>query len=151
MARTLQLRHSVLGLLMFASCMSTHAAFRCDTQGKVTYSDVACDGAVAMPATDLRPPATIKAEQDEARRRAAAEKVQLQQLEAARNKAEHAERKERLHASAVASAYRRKCETLAQRRKWATEDAATAPNRHVEKASRKARRIAEQYVLECES
>jgi response regulator RpfG family c-di-GMP phosphodiesterase len=150
-ARTLPLRCGFLSLLMLASCASAATTFRCDTQGKVTYSDVACDGALALPAADLRAPATIKAEQDEALRQAAANKVQVQRLEAARNKVEHAERKERLHASAIASARQRKCETLAQRRKWANEDASAASGRHAEKASRKARRVAEQYELECKA
>ncbi|MFT5589078.1 MAG: hypothetical protein ACI9ZF_001250 [Bradyrhizobium sp.] len=151
MARMLPLRRRLLALVMLAAGVSAHAAFRCDTQGTVTYSDVACDGSPALPATDLRTPATIKAAQAHALRQTAADKIQLQRLEAARNKLEHAERKERLHASAVAGAHRRKCETLAQRRKWADEDAATASGRHVEKASRKARRVTEQYVLECQS
>ncbi len=147
----LPFQRSLLAVLMLAAGVSAHATFRCDTQGKVTYSDVACDGSLAVPATDLRTPATIKAEQDNALRQAAADKLRLQRLEAARNKLEHAERKERLHASAVASAQRRKCETLAQRRKWADEDAASASGRRIEKTSRKARRVAEQYVLECPS
>ncbi|MFT5531997.1 MAG: hypothetical protein ACI8WM_000204 [Burkholderiaceae bacterium] len=151
MTHSFSLKRGLLALLMLATCMSAHAVFRCDAQGKVTYSDVACEGGIAVPASDLRAQATMNAERDDAMRRAAAEKVQLQRLEVTRSKAEHAERKERLHASAVASARRRKCETLDQRRKWADEDAATATGRHAEKALRKARRIAEQYVLDCKA
>jgi hypothetical protein len=151
MARSSLIPRGMVAVLMLAASMSVHAAFRCDDNGKVSYSDVACAGGATVPTTDLRAPATIKAEQDDALRRAAADKVRLQRLEADRSKAERTERKERLHASAVASAQRRKCETLAQRRKWADDDVATASSRNAEKTRRKARRIAEQYTLDCQA
>lgn len=138
-------------LLILVSGASAHAAFRCDAHGKVTYSDVACDGGVLVSSSDLRGQATIKAEQDDASRRATTDRMQLQRFEESRKKIEHAERKERLHASTVASAKLRKCEMLEQRRKWAEEDVATASSRNTEKARRKARRIAEQYVLDCKA
>ncbi len=137
-------------LLMTSAKAQAEATFRCDADGKISYSDVACPGGKVLPAADLRAPATVQAESHAAQQRAQADKKQLLTLEENRQKEEHADRKARQHALNVANAQRRKCDALALRKKW-LDDEASASHRVSAKAKRKSQRLAEQHALQCQA
>lgn len=149
--RATGLRASIaLVALLLTTSAGAQATFRCDIDGKVSYSDVACPGGKVLPAPDQRPPATVQADAQAAQQRAQADKQQLRALEESRQKEEHADRKARQHAVNVANAQRRKCDALALRKKW-LEDEASASHRVSAKAKRKSQRLAEQHALECQA
>jgi hypothetical protein len=86
----------------------------------------------------------------QAERQLAREKNELKQLENARHKHEAKDEKRQRQAERYDAAMRKKCASLAQRKKWSEEDAAKGGTiNSIEKAKTKARRIAEQYELEC--
>jgi hypothetical protein len=120
------------------------AVFKCDSGGKVSYSDLPCEGGKVLdvnttPATDA----------DAAARQTAQEKSKLKSLERERHKREAVEAREQQKASKERAARHKKCAAYARRQKWAHEDAARATGLANERAKRKEQRITEEYEAEC--
>jgi len=134
----------LLATLLLTCATPSFAIYKCESGGKVIYSDAACINGKALQ-IDAAPPADA----DAALRRAAQEKRQAEQLERSRQKRAASEDKEHKRAARAEAAQQKKCDTLARRQKWADEDAASASGRKLEAARRKARRAAEEYLAEC--
>ncbi|WP_344762101.1 hypothetical protein [Actimicrobium antarcticum] len=146
----MSLARAALAVLFIGASAGSHAAFRCDSNGSVTYTDTACPGGKPLPESDLRQPATMQSDLRAAQQRADADKRQLGALAASRSKTERAEQKQRNHARTIASNHRKKCDALALQSKWAREDAAAATNRSAEKTRRKSQRLEQKYALDCQ-
>ncbi len=125
------------------------AIYKCESNGKVTYSDEPCRGGKVI---ELREPAgktPLPPDAADARRQIAREKSEVKRLENERHKREAAEDKQQQKIARVYAARQKKCSLQALRKKWSEEDAATATGNSAEKAKRIARRKAEQYEKEC--
>ena len=119
------------------------AVYKCESDGKVSYSDLPCDDAKPLDVDTRSPDAS------DASRKLAQEKNKLKKLEHERHKREAAEQRELKNASRKSAARHKKCNTYLRRLKWANEDVAASTGRANEKAKRKARRITEEYEAEC--
>ena len=126
------------------------AIYKCEADGKVTYSDAACTNAKTINVDTSKgnagiappQPAQNKAESQRLEReRAKAEKQQI--------KAQQKTEREAARAKLVEDKQKRKCAQLAQRKKWADEDVRTATIKNLEKARRKSSRMNDQYRMEC--
>lgn len=125
------------------------AIYKCESNGKITYSDEPCRGGKVL---DLQEPVTGKipaADAAHARQEIAREKKEVQRLEKERHKSEGQDEKLQHKIAAVQFSKQKKCTSLDMRKKWSEEDAATAHGKSVEKAKRRARRQAEKYEIEC--
>jgi hypothetical protein len=124
------------------------AVYKCESNGQVTYSDAPCRGKTLSLANsiDAEVPGTNVAS---AKEKLAREKKEVTRLEKERHKREAAEEKEQKKVAKADAVKRKKCSTLAHRKKWADEDAAAATGKSREKAQRKARRAAETHQAEC--
>jgi hypothetical protein len=124
------------------------AAYKCETYGKVSYSDKPCPGGKLVNA-DIAPAGLSNDNVQRAAQQAAHDKRELQRLEKERHKREAAEEKEQRKVANAQEKKRKKCASLAMRKKWAEQDAAAAGGKSAEKSKRKAARKAEQYAAEC--
>lgn len=120
------------------------AIYKCESNGKVTYSDEHCPGGKVL---DTGGAPVVDA--DVVARQAAQEKNRLKRLEHERHKLEAQEEKQQQRAAHAAAAKQKRCSLLDRRRKWADEDAAAATGKSHEKTKLKARRVAEQFDAEC--
>lgn len=136
-------RALLLGLLLSLSAPA-FAVYKCESDKKVSYSDIPCPDAKVLDIGGAASPDAAHA-----RQQATQEKKKLTQLEAARHKMEAKEEKERQQAARANAAARKTCAKLALRKKWADEDAASATGKSAVKAKQKARRAAEQHQSEC--
>lgn len=127
-----------------AASGTAQAVYKCESDGKVSYSDTPCAGGKKLDVADA--PATEAAD---ARRRAAQEKRELARLEEARRKQQLQDERDRKKAAHARTSLERKCASLERRRKWAAEDAASAAGKSADKAKRKARRAEETFDAEC--
>ncbi|MCW5298127.1 hypothetical protein DXT88_08040 [Herbaspirillum lusitanum] len=143
-------RPPLLALSLLLCSLPAWAVYKCDSDGKVTYSDAACANGTTVAIDDARgvnSPTQTTAAKDKALRqrldksRAAEEKRVSRQ----REKQEREEARARL----VAEKQKRKCAQLAQRKSWAEDDLRNAPVKTMEKARRKSQRAAENYRAEC--
>ncbi|WP_147375721.1 DUF4124 domain-containing protein [Noviherbaspirillum cavernae] len=137
------MRTALLSLLVSVSA-PVFAIYKCDVNGKVTYSDETCPGGKAlninsMPSTDGTA----------AKRQLTEDEKKLKRLEDQRHKREAREEREQNQIARANAAQRKKCSSLAQRKRWADEDFAATAGKASEKARIKARRAGEQYNLEC--
>lgn len=121
------------------------AAFKCDSGGKSTYSDIPCPGGKAI---DINDPASAS-EAAKIRQQTAQESRKVKQLENTRHKREAREEREQQRAARAAAIKTRKCASLEQRKNWSHEDAARATGRAAEKTRLKARRADEKFQLVC--
>ncbi|WP_050478614.1 hypothetical protein [Herbaspirillum rhizosphaerae] len=126
------------------------AIYKCEADGKVTYSDAACANGKTLNVDTGKsnagiaplPTAQDKAESQRLQReRAKADKQQL--------KAQQTAEREAARAKLLEDKQKRKCAQLAQRKKWADEDVRAATVKNLEKARRKSQRVNEQYQAEC--
>lgn len=139
----------LLLLVLLSFSAPALAVYKCESGGKVVYSDTPCHdggapGSMKEIAITAPSPDTGTAQQ-----KLAHDKEKLRDLEARRQKQEAIEEKERQKIFKANQAKKKKCADLALRSKWANEDAATARAKSAEKAKRAARRVAEKYELEC--
>lgn len=137
---------SLTAVLMAASG-SSHAVYRCNADGKISYNDQPCDGGRKLDIADAPPDAASNAQRIE--KELAAGKKQLKQLEAERQKSEAAAAKERQRAARQQAAFDRRCERLERRQRWTSDEAAAAAGKAADKARKKAQRAAEVYEQEC--
>ncbi len=143
------LRH-LLGLLLsllLAISAPAWAIFKCDVNGKITYSDTPCSEGNH---TLLRP--TPKVDTDDAKqaqRTALREKNTLVQIEKAHAAIEAEQARQQQHQAKLAAERRRHCLALSQRVKWRKEDMAHIRAHSAEKAQRHYRRAADEYDADC--
>src|SRR6478735_1853921 len=83
------------------------AIYKCETGGKITYSDQACANA-----TVLETPSAPDAQ--ETKRRITQEKTDVQRLERERHKRENIEEREHRRAAKAGAAHAKKCENFAR-------------------------------------
>ena len=120
------------------------AIFKCDAGGKVSYSDVPCDGGKVL---EIK--AGPSSDTDTGTRQAAKEKGKLQALERERHRREAVEERDLRKASRESAARHKKCAAHARRQKLANADVAASTGLANEKARRKARKITEDYEAAC--
>ena len=143
------MRNGILLSLLMAVSLPAMAIYKCEAQGRVTYSDIPC-GATQ---TTL-PPVPLPVDAAGARQLAADERRQLaamakrQETERAANERERRNsRKDR-----TALTHQKKCTLLGLERKWSAEDAASGSHTVSEKTQglkKAARRKAERHEAEC--
>ena len=123
---------------------SSFAVYRCNTDGKVSYSDIACPGGKEL---DINTSDTGNA--PITRKQLANDKKALQRDESKQDKLDAAEGRARQRAVRQRNAADKKCEALERKQRWANEDQNVASPKAVEKARRKASRAVERYQAEC--
>jgi Domain of unknown function (DUF4124) len=132
-------------LLCLASlCQSAFAVIKCESNGKITYSDEPCRNGRQLDISSAPAP-----DADADARRAAREKHELQRLEGQRRRQEAKDDKERARAAKANATKQKKCVTLALHKRWADEDAASATGKAADKVKRKAHRAGEKFESEC--
>lgn len=131
----------------FNLATTAQAAYRCESGGKVTYSDVPCGGsAKAVDNTVISDPQDVR----DARRHAAQDKRDLQRIEQSHDRQLKQDEAAERRANQRASTQQKKCAKLAMRAKWAKEDAEYGGKiKAINKAERKRKHAEEQYALEC--
>lgn len=145
------LKISTLSVLLLLSTPAL-AIYKCESNGKLTYSDVPCHAGKALPLGTSIQDKISATEVDAATQRAADQKKELDRVEKERRQVDALdarEQKERQKLAKADAAQKRKCAALALRQKWSDEDAAAATGRSAEKSKRAARRQAEKYQMEC--
>jgi hypothetical protein len=132
-------------LLCFLVSLSAPALaiYKCKSGDQIAYSDHPC------PHGEILDAANSPADVARARKQADAEKKELHRLENARRRREAQEQKEHQRAVHDHAVKQKRCALLAQRKRWAEEDASGTTGRSNEKARIKARRVAEQMAIEC--
>lgn len=143
MRRKTLLRSLLIGFSLSWSVPS-FAIYKCEADGKVSYSDEECTGGKTLDISNATP-----ADAAESQQRLDREKRLLSRLENERQKQDARVEKERLRTAKANADQQKKCATLARRQKWADEDAALATGKSGEKARQRARRAAEQYDEAC--
>lgn len=133
----------LLAGLFLALSAPAFAIYKCEADGKFSYSDTLCPNGKTL---DL---AVSVSDAASARQQASQEKRALQHLENDRHKREARDEKEQQRAAHAYANRQKKCAALARKRKWADEDLASAKLKSIEKAKRKSRRLTEQYDAQC--
>lgn len=133
-------------LLAFASLSAPDAwaVYRCESNGRVIYSDQACAEGKSIKIVDANAD-----ERQRALERAAKEKQTLQQIEKERDREESAHRRRQAKLDKASAAQSKKCRKLAMQKKWSDEDMAQATGKKADKARQSARRKAEAFEHEC--
>jgi hypothetical protein len=136
----------MLTTLLLAACTPALAMYKCESGGKLSYSDTPCtDGKNVI----IRDAALQPADATGTSVRLLRDKTEANRLERERHQRESQDEKERLQAARAAARSHKKCDSLALRTKWAEEDAVHAAGKSAAKVKRRARRSAEKYELEC--
>lgn len=141
----------ILPLLLCGLCTPSHAIYKCQAQGSVTYSDRPCEGRPL----DLPPPpppsSSSSAKSDnsgsDALRREKSEVTRLQRI---REQRERQDQQIRDLAARGAAARERKCKSLSLQLRWREEDLREANLQETKKARVRARRAAEKLAMECQ-
>jgi hypothetical protein len=135
---------TLLLLILATLAAPALAVYKCESGGKVTYSDEPCPGGKVMELGNTQP-------QDAAamKKQLAEEKKKSSQLEKERHHREAVEEKERLRTAHTAAAKQKRCSLLARRKRWADEDVAATAGKSADRARLKARRVSEQFDAEC--
>jgi hypothetical protein len=136
--------HAFILPLFFLLSTPAFAVYKCEANGKITYSDMPCNGEKMFDISHSTTDNSANAKQQLAQ-----EKKLLTQLEKERHKREAQEAREQQRAAKVYASKQKNCAQLARRKKWADEDVASATGKSAEKVKRKARRLSEQYDAEC--
>ncbi len=145
---------ALLSALLFV-VPDVSAAYRCERQGRVTYTDQRCErdagtverdiGSFSAPTRASPSPAGDGGDDRQSRR----ERAEVARLQALREQRERQEQQIRDLANRGAAARERKCRALALQRKWREEDLREAPLEKAAKARTRLRRATEKYDTEC--
>jgi hypothetical protein len=135
----------ILTTLLLATCAPALAVYKCESGGKLSYSDTPCLGGKNIMMSEAVEPADAT----DANSRLLRDKAEVNRLERERHQREAHDEKERQQAARAVARNQKKCDSLALRKKWAEEDAAHATGKSAEKIKRKAHRSAEKFELEC--
>lgn len=130
-------------LILFVS--PALAVYKCESGGKVTYSDEACASGKELTISTGNDPVDIA----NTKRHLASEKTEANRLATVRQKKEAKDEKEARQVRRIAATKQKKCLLLAHRQRWAEEDAVKANRKSAEKGKRKAKRASEKYEIEC--
>ena len=129
-------------LFLLLGSFSSHAVYRCESQGTVSYSDLPCNGheleLSSKPAAPSRDNDVMKQERSEVSR--------LQKL---REQRERQDQQIRDLAARGAAARERKCRSLALQVKWREEDVRESTLDKAQKAKVRLRRAEEKFDSEC--
>ncbi len=142
-------------LLLF--CTGASAAYRCERQGKVTYTDQRCDsdnGTIEREVASQTKPSTSQAstrtsDDDRDNAQSRRERSEVARLQALREQRERQDQQIRDLAARGAAARERKCKALALQVKWREEDLREAVLDKAVKARTRLRRATEKYQAEC--
>ncbi len=136
--------------IVLALCASpVLAAYKCEANGKTTYSDEPCPGGKQVDLKNTPGGSISDEDRKRATRQSAHDKAELKRLEKEREKRDAAAEKEQKKSAKEQKQQTKKCTKLSMRKKWAEDDAAASMGKSSEKAKRRAHRLAEQYVIEC--
>ena len=142
------MRHALALIALFLVSHPVWAVYKCTGGGNTTYSDAPC--ADGRPARTLAPLAAPEpAQANEAARKAALDRAELNRLRNERERRVAQEESARARAEVGRLAHQKKCRQLELKKRWSDEDAARADPKSEARARRAARRKAEQYELEC--
>jgi sRNA-binding protein len=142
------LRFALFCLLAGAGSTAS-AAYRCEANGRVIYSDAPCPGGRQVD-LNLTPGGSLsEKEAGKSREQLKQNKKELERLRKERHKREAVEEKEQKKAAREQAKKRKRCDNLAMRKKWAEDDARASVGKASERARLKASRLAEQYAMEC--
>lgn len=119
------------------------AIYKCENAGRVTYTDIPCDGQQLS----VTRPASPRESDDASLSRDRKEIARLQTL---REQRERQDKQIRDLSLRGAAARERKCKSLALQLKWREEDLRDAPLGSQDKARKMARRAAEKYRNDCQ-
>ena len=122
---------------------------KCKSSNGFEYTDRACTDAVTVTSVDIFSPAPVTADQQSARKRAAADKAELVRLETARHRDEYRVQQQHQKQQQNLARQRRRCDELLLRQKWLNEDRRTASNKASRGISKKAHRLNERFAVEC--
>ncbi len=122
------------------------AVHRCESGGKVSYSDLPCAGASTLNIDHAPPSMHAATTVDIHQQRQSAELARLQQLRELR---ERQDQRIRDLAARGAAAREKKCRTLAMQLKWRDEDLREASLKQEANARKRLRRTEERYREEC--
>lgn len=146
----------ILPLLLCGLFTPSHAIYKCQAQGSVTYSDRPCEGRPL----DLPPPpppsSSSSAKSDnsgsDALRREKSEVTRLQRIREQRERQDQQIRDLAARGAAArgAAARERKCKSLSLQLRWREEDLREANLQETKKARVRARRAAEKLAMECQ-
>lgn len=137
---------TVLLIALLMSCSAPALAlYKCESDGKITYSDLPCTKGKTLDTLD----ASAAAGPSDSQQRLATDKAEALRLEQARHKREDKEERAQQQAARAAASRHKKCQTLALHQRWALEDARLAAGKSADKARIKSRRSAEKYALNC--
>jgi hypothetical protein len=123
------------------------AIYKCEAGGKTTYSDKPCPAGAKGSALDL--PAANESAANAETAKVRAQKSELKRIDDEKRREEAVAEKTRAQALRAREREQKRCMALAQRRKWAEEDVASANQKTSDNAKKKARRLAERYDAEC--
>ncbi len=140
------LLRTLLFSVFIAASAPSFAIYKCESGGKINYSDTPCPNGRKLE-IDSAPPVDAGTAKEQARR----DKAALRRIDAEKRKLEAQEEKEHRRTAHASAARQKKCKALAMRAKWADEDAASATGKSAHKAKLKASRMAERFALECDN
>jgi hypothetical protein len=138
----------LLAALLLSLSLPALAVYKCETSGKVIYSDAPCLKGNSTDLGDIANKSTA-ADIAQANSQNSQEKKQLKQLETARHKREAEDDKQQQKIAKAEASKKKKCASLALKKKWSKENAENATGKKRESAKRKAHQLAEKYELEC--
>lgn len=142
------MRQFLLASLLAVISLPALAVYKCEVDGKVTYSDAHCTSGKSVDLGEQAPTSTA-ADIAKANEQNAQEKSKLKQLETARHRREAKEEKQQRKIANATAIKRKKCASLELKRKWSHEEMANASGKKRERAQRNARHTEEKYLLEC--
>ncbi|HYD94647.1 MAG TPA: DUF4124 domain-containing protein [Noviherbaspirillum sp.] len=134
----------LFALLLLALSAPAFAVYKCEAGGKVTYTDTPCDGGKLIEANHTAP-----ADTGAAKREADLDQHKLKKLEGERHRREALEQRDLRKASHASAARQKKCANLARRQARANEEVARTAGIAGDKAKRKARHAADEFVAQC--
>lgn len=129
-------------LFLLLGPMSAYAVYRCESQGKVSYSDLPCNGR----ALELSSQPAAPSRDDDAMKHERSEVSRLQKL---REQRERQDQQIRDLAARGAAARERKCRSLVLQVKWRQEDVRESTLDKAQKAKVRLRRAEEKFDSEC--
>ncbi|MEO8837442.1 MAG: DUF4124 domain-containing protein [Herbaspirillum sp.] len=136
----------LLATVLAVISLSAQAAYKCEQQGHISYSDTPCPNGKTITTSITQPePADSVRAQDQLNQ----QKTELKQLENARHRREAAQETQQRRVALAHNAKQKKCKSLELHKKWAEEDVRSANNKTAPKAQIKARRASEKHALEC--
>jgi len=134
----------LISLLLVATSIPAHAAYKCQIDGTPTYTDRPC-GSESM-TLPVAPASRSGASEDSLHR----EKAEIARLQRLREQRERQDQQIRDLAARGAAARERKCRSLSLQLRWREEDLRDATLKEEHKARVRARRAAEKLAQECQ-